>query len=116
MFFSPHYFSDEDLEEQHIYAAKFICQKCSHSVVVRRENGRSVGKCENSDCGVVKDFSTEIDAVKDAQKLFNDATEYLEVGDCTKCVGILKECLKKRQTLLQKYDKDVAETHDALAR
>jgi hypothetical protein len=40
----------------------------------------------------------------------------LERGQWEKCVEVLKECLKKRQNVLQRYDKDVAETHDALAR
>lgn len=108
--------SDEDLEEQYIYDAVFLCQKCSYSVTVSQENGKNIGKCQNSKCGSVKDFSSEVETVKDAQKLFNEAILYLEEGSCPKSVAVLKECLKKRQNVLQKYDKDVAETHDALAR
>ena len=54
--------------------------------------------------------------VKNAQKLFGSAMASLERGQWEKCLEVLKECLKKRQNVLQRYDKDVAETHDALAR
>lgn len=64
----------------------------------------------------MKDFSFEIDVVKKAQKLFESAITRLEQGQLEKCLEVLNECLKKRQKVLQKYDKNVAETHDALAR
>ena len=64
----------------------------------------------------MKDFSFEIDVVKNAQKLFASAMASLEQGQAEKCLQVLKECLKKRQSVLQRYDQDVAETHDALAR
>jgi hypothetical protein len=54
--------------------------------------------------------------VKNAQKLFGSAMASLERAQWEKCLEVLKECLKKRQNVLQRYDKDVAETHDALAR
>ena len=83
---------------------------------VSRENDKNLGKCQNTKCGHVNDFSFEVDVVKNAQKLFGLGVASLEQGQRAKCLETLKECLKKRQNVLQKYDKDVAETHDALAR
>ena len=85
-------------------------------VKVSRESDKNLGKCQNAKCGCVQDFSFEVDVVKNAQKLFGSAITSLEQGQCVKCLETFKECLKKRQNVLQKYDKDVAETHDALAR
>ena len=108
--------SDKDLEEQYIFDASYICPKCSSVVKVSRENDKNMGKCQNAKCGYVNDFSFEVDVVKNAQKLFGLAVASLEQGQGVKCLETLKECLKKRQNVLQRYDKDVAETHDALAR
>ena len=108
--------SDKDLEEQYIFDALYICPKCSSVVIVSRENDKILGKCKNAKCGHVSDFSFEVDVVKNAQKLFGLAVASLEQGQGVKCLETLKECLKKRQNVLQRYDKDVAETHDALAR
>ena len=83
---------------------------------VSREQDKNPGKCHNTKCSLVKDFSFEIDVVKNAQKLFASAMASLEQGQAKKCLQVLKECLKKRQSVLQRYDNDVAETHDALAR
>ena len=112
----PVLFSDKDLEERYIYEASFICPKCSGILKVARENDRNPGKCQNPKCGCVNDFSFEIDVAKNAEKLFVEAMAKLKQGDGEKSFDILKECLKKRENVLQKYDKHVAETHDALAR
>ena len=85
-------------------------------MTVSREKDKNPGKCQNTKCGLVKDFSFEIDVMKNAQKLFALAVTSLEQGQTGKCLESLKECLKKRQNVLQRFDKDVAETHDALAR
>ncbi|XP_028396803.1 SET and MYND domain-containing protein 4-like [Dendronephthya gigantea] len=108
--------SDKDLEERYVYEASFICPKCSSVVAVSGENELNPGKCQNPKCGLMKDFSFEIEVVKNAQKLFGTAMAILEQGQSKKCLEVLNECLKKRQNVLQKYDKNVAETHDALAR
>lgn len=104
------------MEEQYIYDALFVCRKCSGVVRVSRENDSRLGTCQNAKCGFVKDYSLEADVVKNTQKLFSSAITILERGEREKSLNVLKECLRKRQKVLHRFDKDVAETHDALSR
>lgn len=97
-----------------MYEWLFICPKCSEGVKVSRQN--YCGKCQNSDCGEVGDFTRDVREIEKARSLFDLSMACLERGQIKKSLKMLKDCLAKRQSFLQKFDRDLAETHDAMAR
>lgn len=111
------YFSENDVDfddNSGMYEWLFICPKCSEGVKVSRQN--YCGKCQNSDCGEVGDFTRDVREIEKARSLFDLSMACLERGQIKKSLKMLKDCLAKRQSFLQKFDRDLAETHDAMAR
>ena len=75
-----------------------------------------VGSCQNHDCSYEKNMSEECKLAQEADLLFIKGVRLSERVGVKEAIDVFMECLRRRKMLLHMYHKDLAETHDAIAR
>lgn len=75
-----------------------------------------VGQCQSSTCDVRKGLREEARRAEEAELLFAKGLRLLETVGVREALSVLHASLTRRQEIFHKYHKDLAETHDAIAR
>ena len=75
-----------------------------------------VGQCGNRDCNTRKSLQKETRHAQEAELLFIKGLRLLERVGVHEALDVLQESLRRRKEIFHKYHKDLAETHDAIAR
>lgn len=76
----------------------------------------TVGRCQNKDCNVEKSLEDELRLAREAELLFCKGIRLLERVGVHEALQVFLECLRIRRQIFHRYNKDLAETHDAVAR
>lgn len=75
-----------------------------------------IGTCQNRECNFEKNMLDECRLAHEAELLFVKGVRLSERVGIKEALDVFLECLRRRKTLLHMYHKDLAETHDAIAR
>lgn len=76
----------------------------------------NMGTCQNRECNLEKNMLDECRLAREAELLFVKGVRLLERVGVKEALNVFHECLRRRKILLHAYNKDLAETHDAIAR
>ncbi|RMX37735.1 hypothetical protein pdam_00006600 [Pocillopora damicornis] len=108
--------SDEEMENKRLCFSAFACPQCKHAMRLSSVASGNIGTCQNRECNLEKNMLDECRLAREAELLFVKGVRLLERVGVKEALDVFHECLRRRKTLLHAYNKDLAETHDAIAR
>lgn len=108
--------SDEEMENKRLCFAAFACPECKSAVKLSSVSGDVIGTCQNRECNLEKSMVKECRLAHEAELLFMKGVRLSERVGIKEALDVFLECLRRRKMLLHKYHRDLAETHDAIAR
>ncbi|XP_031563260.1 SET and MYND domain-containing protein 4-like [Actinia tenebrosa] len=106
---------DEEMEKKLLCFSAFACQNCKGAMTPSIVDS-TVGRCQNKDCNQEKSLEEELRLACEADLFFCKGIRLLERVGVHDALEVLLECLRIRKQILHQYNKDLAETHDAIAR
>lgn len=109
-------FSDEEMENKRLCFSAFACPKCKNAMKLFSVRDGVIGTCQNRECNFEKNMLDECRLAHEAELLFVKGVRLSERVGIKEALDVFLECLRRRKTLLHMYHKDLAETHDAIAR
>lgn len=108
--------SDEERENKRLCFSAFACPQCKHAMKLSSVGNGNMGTCQNRECNLEKNMLDECRLAREAELLFVKGVRLLERVGVKEALNVFHECLRRRKILLHAYNKDLAETHDAIAR
>lgn len=108
--------SDEEMESKRLCFSAFACPQCKHAMKLSPVSDGVIGTCQNRECNLEKNMLDECRLAREAELLFVKGVRLLERVGVKEALDVFHECLRRRKILLHAYNKDLAETHDAIAR
>lgn len=103
------------MENKLLCFSAFACQNCKSAMKPSIVDA-TVGRCQNKDCHQEKSLEDELRLAREAELFFCKGIRLLERVGVHDALEVLLECLRIRKHILHQYNKDLAETHDAIAR
>ncbi|EDO35173.1 predicted protein [Nematostella vectensis] len=107
--------SDEEMENTRLCFSAFACPRCKCPMKTSPLEP-SLARCQNKKCTLEKSIEEELSHSRQAELLFFKAVRTMERIGVQEALGLFQECLRTRTQILHPHHKDLAETHDALAR
>lgn len=108
--------SDEEMENKRLCFSAFACSKCKSAMKLSSVSDDITGSCQNRECSYKKSMLEECRLAHEAELLFVKGVRLSERVGVKEALDVFMECLRRRKMLLHMYHKDLAETHDAIAR
>lgn len=104
------------MENKRLCFSAFACPQCKHAMRLSSVASGNIGTCQNRECNLEKNMLDECRLAREAELLFVKGVRLLERVGVKEALDVFHECLRRRKILLHAYNKDLAETHDAIAR
>lgn len=104
------------MENKRLCFSAFACPKCKSAMKLSSVSNDVIGVCQNRDCNMEKSMLEECRLAHEAELLFVKGVRLSERVGVKEALDVFLECLRRRKVLLHMYHKDLAETHDAIAR
>ena len=104
------------MENERLCFSAFACPKCKSAMKLSSVSDDITGSCQNRECSYKKSMLEECRLAHEAELLFVKGVRLSERVGVKEALDVFMECLRRRKMLLHMYHKDLAETHDAIAR
>ena len=104
------------MENKRLCFSAFACPQCKHAMKLSSVGDGIIGTCQNRDCNLEKNMLEECRLAHEAELLFVKGIRLLERVGVKEALDVFHESLRRRKILLHACNKDLAETHDAIAR
>jgi len=104
------------MENKRLCFSAFACPQCKCAMKLSPVSDGVIGTCQNRECNMEKNMLDECRLAREAELLFVKGLRLLERVGVKEALDVFHECLRRRKILLHAYNKDLAETHDAIAR